>query len=132
MFISISSRAMPQLRKMYQTRPGCRWVSREKKLDQESEPEYALVELIFTWETMTKSPASGSAAAPNHGRSDSTYGAIGSRARVLPTTPRALKASSAPPSCLSAPITTQPGPAASTARSQRRALAAVRCGMKRR
>ncbi len=35
---SISVSAMARLRKMYQTRPGWRWVMREKKFDQDSEP----------------------------------------------------------------------------------------------
>ena len=48
---------MPTFRKIHTTRPGCQCSSREKKLDQDSEPEYAFVVLILIWESTTKKVA---------------------------------------------------------------------------
>ncbi|MNV13232.1 hypothetical protein D3C71_1038630 [compost metagenome] len=57
---------------------------------------------------------------------------MGSAARCAPTSNcSAANARKAPPAILSMPITTQPGPATSTAPHQRRRLAAVRSGRKR-
>ena len=51
----ISSTAISTLNTSHTTRPGWLCVSRAKKLDQASEPAYALVRLIFTCDTSTNS-----------------------------------------------------------------------------
>jgi hypothetical protein len=60
-FISISTNAMPVLKTIQTTRPGCACVSREKKLLQASEPAYAFVTLIFSCDTKTKAAVAATA-----------------------------------------------------------------------
>ena len=51
----INSTAINTLNTNHTTRPGWLWVSRAKKLDQASEPAYALVRLILTCDTTMNS-----------------------------------------------------------------------------
>jgi hypothetical protein len=51
----ISSTAISTLKTSQTTRPGWLWVRRAKKLDQASEPAYALVRLILICDTSTNS-----------------------------------------------------------------------------
>ncbi|MDT4855663.1 hypothetical protein FQZ97_900260 [compost metagenome] len=60
-FISISRKAMKVLKTTQTTRPGWLCVAREKKLDQASEPAYALVTLIFSCDTTTNSAVAATA-----------------------------------------------------------------------
>ena len=91
--------------------------------------------LILSWETITNTTVAAIArvVSSNTWEKPIRYIWLGSIARSAGTAlRRASHASSAPPSILRTPGTTQPGPPTITAAHQRRRLAAVRSGMKRR